>query len=140
MNYIWLAVHLLTCRDQATEARLIIAVTFIGSSIDSMLSVWGIFGFENGILIPLWLITLWACFAATIGHSLSFLRKSKWLQWFVGTFIAPLSYVAGQSLEAVSFSLTTLATYMILAAIWGPLLIVLFLLQDLVFGKEQTYA
>ena len=130
---IWLVLHITFCNDKVTEAKLIGLVTLIGISLDSSLTYFGIYVFDDRTFIPMWLILLWANFASTINHSLHFLTQSKALQWFVGTVIAPLSYVAGYKLDAVSFGYPTFTTYMLLSLIWGGLLMLFYIIRDELF-------
>jgi len=122
------------------ELQLVCIVALIGIAVDSTLQVFDVFIFESDTTLPFWLITLWACFAATLCHSLNFLQKSKILQWLIGALLAPLSYIAGNKLQAVSFSLTTESTFIILSLIWGLLMIIFFSLKHHLIDRENAYA
>ena len=61
------------------------------------------FIFDDNQHIPFWLVMLWACFGATLCHSLRFLAEYKILQILVGGGFAPLSYLAGYQFQVVEF-------------------------------------
>ncbi len=101
----------------------------VGSICDSLLTYWGVFNFAKDNLmlgiIPLWLVILWAGFGATLKHSLNYLFKHLHLFPLFCAAIAPLSYIAGERLGAVSLPLPTLQSYAILAAAWGVVALIL---------------
>jgi len=90
--------------------------------------------------MPLWLITLWFCFASTICHSLKFLQKSKLFQVLVGGLLAPVSYLAGNEMNAVSFGLSVTNTFVILSVLWGVLMLIFFALKSQLIQEEARYA
>ncbi len=123
-----LAIHLLLLSDNKNEAKLVLVITVIGVSIDSLLNYSNFFIFMGSGYTPFWLIVLWACFASTVSHSLSFLKHSKLLQVSVGFLIAPLSYiVAGEKF-----------TYIVLGVIWALLFLIIFLLKSLLFVTNSN--
>src|SRR5690554_7704503 len=62
---------------------------------------------HSSFIIPLWLILLWASFAATILHSMAWLLEKTWLAALLGAIAAPWSYYAGSLLKSIE--LTSLA-------------------------------
>lgn len=136
---IWLAVHLYYAKLRATEIKLVLIVALIGITLDSSLTLLGIFHFDS-LLIPFWLMILWCCFAATLAHSLKFLAKSKMLQFVVGAALAPLSYIAGFTLSAVDFGYSVATTYLLLALLWGPLMQLLFYIAARLIPQETSHA
>ncbi len=121
----WLVVHIAQSKNWWDELSLIFTVTAIGVFTDSMLIHLGIFYFPQDNIMPLWLVTLWASFAATVGHSLAFLKKSIYLQIIAGAIFPPFSYLAGASLSAVVLPQGNLITALVLAVVW-PCLMVIF--------------
>ena len=64
-----LLVHLLFISRSMAEVRLVVVVCLLGSAVDSLLLNAGIFAFKQpGLLIPFWLILLWALLAITLKH------------------------------------------------------------------------
>lgn len=119
------------------EILLICSVAIIGIGLDLALVFSGVFIFPDTQGIPFWLVTLWLVFAGTIRHSLAFLEHSKILQFFVGAIFAPLSYIAGAKLSAVYFPYSVGITYLLLASLWAPLMLVFFALSRYMLGIEE---
>ncbi|GAA0813694.1 DUF2878 domain-containing protein [Colwellia asteriadis] len=136
---LWLGIHLYKANQRQAELSLIVVVSIIGTVIDTVLMHLNIFTFNTVYFIPLWLMVLWACFAATLHHSLSFLAKSKALQFTCGLLFPPLSYVAGANLHAVTFTYELFTTYMILSIIWALLMVSLFVLKDKIYATERDH-
>lgn len=130
---LWLTLHIYFCAQTWHELKFIGCVLFIGVGIDTSLLYLGVFDFFGLPFIPLWLIALWGCFAATINHSMKFLSRSKALQWLVGTMLAPLSYIAGYKFGAVNFGYPSVMTYSLLAILWGGLFVLFYAIRDEVF-------
>ena len=127
-------------KNRIKELYLISTVTLIGVLVDSILQYFGVFTFPEGQVMPLWLITLWFCFASTICHSLKFLQKSKLFQVLVGGLLAPVSYLAGNEMNAVSFGLSVTNTFVILSVLWGVLMLIFFALKSQLIQEEARYA
>ena len=69
-----LIAHLLLCSDRKTEMKVMLLCAGLGSAVDIVLTLTGVFVFDPApslLPIPLWLIALWLGFAATLRHSLS---------------------------------------------------------------------
>lgn len=132
---LWLFCHLYLCRNKRKELIFITLVTAIGITLDSCLLQLSLFQFdhEQSAIIPFWLITLWACFAATLRHSLAFLQQHLLLPVIFGGVLVPLSYFAGEMLGAVSFPKGAMTTFLILAIEWVTLL----LFTTLLIKKEN---
>lgn len=103
------------------EVKLIAAVTLFGALYDSTLFKLGLFNFpeHTGFFIPLWLILLWAAFAATILHSMAWLLAKPWLAALLGAIAAPWSYYAGSLLKSIELTSPVLV---VIALVWGALL------------------
>jgi hypothetical protein len=134
-----LIAHLFFQSKNHKELLLILIISIIGISVDSLLQQLNVFIFLDSSHIPFWLIMLWASFAATICHSLRFLESSKLLQLVVGGLISPMSYIAGYKFMAVDFGYSMLITYSILALIWGGLFLLFFYLKSKIIKVEINY-
>ena len=112
VTVLWLTGHLASLRGAtapggtAAEVRVLLAAIAIGWTADSMLTLAGLISFaENAQLggpSPLWTVALWACFAATLRHSLGWLRARWLLAAVLGAVGGPLAYLGGESLGAIS--------------------------------------
>lgn len=131
----------LVVSNKVAEAKLILTVSLIGISVDSLLMHSGVFTFpQNGTFIPLWLMVIWIAFASTLNHSLSFLSHRPYLQFFCGLIFPPLNYLTGHSFGAVAFTYSTSTTFIILSVIWAPLLMLFYYCQSSLFKKERNNA
>lgn len=134
----WLAWHVSECEERDKEVVLICCLALTGFIVDSVLIHLSIFDFGDDMqVIPLWLITLWACFAATLRHSLSFMQKHILLPIIAGGALAPLSYFAGAKLGAVSFPQPTVVTFLVLSLIWMSILLTV---NSILKKEEVSYA
>ena len=117
-----LGAHLLWISSWAREGRVILAVTALGTLVDTALRGLGVFEFNTpGPLIPLWLILLWALLATTLRHCLAWSARPWWLASLLGAVGGPLSYYAGSQLAGVSFAYGTAPTLIGLALLWAML-------------------
>ncbi|WP_286267359.1 DUF2878 domain-containing protein [Thalassotalea atypica] len=131
---IMLIAHIVSVNHRQHELLLILITSSIGICVDSVFQYLGFFIFSETQHIPFWLMTLWACFAATLGHSLSFLDSSYVLQSTVGAVFAPLSYIGGFKLNVVDFAQSILITYITLSTVWACLFLVFFFIKSRVYG------
>ena len=117
-----LGAHLLWISAWAREGQVILAVTVLGTLVDTALRGLGVFEFNTpGPLIPLWLILLWALLATTLRHCLAWSAQPWWLASLLGAVGGPLSYYAGSQLAGVSFGYGTIPTLIGLALLWAML-------------------
>lgn len=115
-----LAIHLLWTSSWHQEGQVILAVTLLGTVIDTVLRTFGVFHFSMpGPLIPLWLVLLWALLATTLRHCLGWSAQPWWRASLLGAVGGPLSYYAGSQLAGVSFGYGTLPTLIGLALLWA---------------------
>ena len=126
-----LLVHLLFISPSLAEVRLVVVVCLLGSAVDSLLLNAGVFAFaQPGVLIPFWLMLLWALLAITLNHCLAWTAKPWWRSVLLGAIGGPLSYYAGQRLGAVQFPLGLWPTLAGLSLLWAGLFAVLVAIAD----------
>jgi hypothetical protein len=115
-----LAVHLLWISSWRQEGQVLLAVTLLGTVIDTALRTFGVLHFSlPGPLIPLWLVVLWALLATTLCHCLKWSAQPWWRASVLGAVGGPLSYYAGSQLAGVSFGYGTTPTVIGLALLWA---------------------
>ena len=114
--------HFLITENVVSEIRHAFLIGGIGIGVDSVLSICGVFNFNNDVLLPLWMCTLWIAFSTTITRSLSFLSYRPILAIILGALIVPLNYGVGERVGAVEFGLDTKHTFLTLSIIWAVLL------------------
>lgn len=139
LSLLLLITHIFFIAQSSRELQLILVITFIGIFVDSLLVNFNVFSFANNGHMPFWLMVLWACFAATLCHSLRFLTNRIVLQLLVGGLLAPLSYIAGYKLQAVDFGQSIISTYLLLSAIWAVLFVLFFYLKDKLVNVEVRH-
>ena len=113
-----------------SEWILITLVLLCGICVDNILAWQGIFSFGdhlNVLLIPLWLACLWALFATTLLHSLSWLNNRLLLASAFGALLAPLSYLGGGKLAGVQLMEPTLLSLIVIGFCWALLMPLFFI-------------
>jgi hypothetical protein len=104
------------------ELKLLVAITVLGTLIDSLLLHAGLFEFgEARWLIPPWLVLMWTLLASTLRHCLAWTARPWWLASLLGAISAPLSYYAGARLAGVGLPFGLWPSLLALAALWAVL-------------------
>lgn len=134
-----LGLHLVLVRDTGRELLKLSALAAVGISVDAGLSATGVYQFQGGALVPLWLCGLWLAFATTTTRSLSFLASRPRLTALAGAVVLPLNYWAGQRLGAVEFGYSLPITLAAMSATWLVMLPVIYRLSRLLDGVRVTY-
>ena len=117
-----LAIHLLWISSWSKDGRAILAVTVLGTAVDTVLRALDVFHFSlPGPLIPVWLMLLWALLATTLRHCLAWSAQPWWRASVLGALGGPLSYYAGSQLAGVRFGYATVPTLLGLALLWALL-------------------
>lgn len=105
------------------EGPMIVGITLVGVALDSFLHWLGVFQFQQvSLLIPLWLMLLWALLATTLRHCLAWSARPWWLAVLLGGLGGPLSYYAGGRLAGVTFPYGERPTLIGLGLLWALLL------------------
>jgi hypothetical protein len=124
-----LAWHLTRVRPGRAEIALIVSAALVGLAFDSLLQATGWVAFAGGALFgflaPLWMVALWANFAATLNVSLRALRARPWLAALLGGLGGPLAYWGGARLGAMSL-VEPPPALLALAAAWAVITPLLF--------------
>ncbi len=123
------AAHLAWNARRVSESLLIGLAAALGYIADSVLALGGCLQFEPQTLLgapsPIWMVALWANFAATLRWSLAWLDGRYAAGALLGALGGPLAYYAGARLGAVSFE-NPAAGLIAVAAEWAiatPLLL-----------------
>ncbi|WP_063651822.1 DUF2878 domain-containing protein [Aliivibrio fischeri] len=131
-------IHLWVSPSRKQDAMMITVIGIIGVISDSFLSLIDIFAFANNVIIPIWLIMIWAHFSIALNHSL------KWLSRFhivaislFGAIAGPLNYLAGQRLGGVEFVYSLNIALFAVAVIWAVNLPVFIIIQKRINQRIQ---
>lgn len=120
-----LALWMLFSSERTNDIKLMMSMFVIGTLIDTILTISGVFNFNNSQTllswwpIPLWLSFLWAGFAGTVYHSLTVFEGRPWLAAAGGAIFAPLSYIAGANFGAVELGYSLPVTFAVIGAVWS---------------------
>jgi hypothetical protein len=123
--------HFATTKWKKADAHLLLISVALGALADSAMVWFGLLRFEQAIpfaqFAPIWILLLWAGFALTLNHSMSFFQNRTGLAVFFGLIGGPLAYwVASHVWKAVQFRASDWIVYATLGAIWAimtPLLL-----------------
>jgi len=107
-----------------SETLLILSAMLVGTIADSIFKATGFLSYAGGysfapFLAPLWITTMWGGFAATLNHSLGWLKHRPALAFLMGAIFGPLSYVAGSKFDALVFNQDMVTTSIVLGLFWG---------------------
>ncbi len=107
------------------EVKLVASVVVIGGLWDSALVSFGLLAYPSGQVLPgmapLWILALWALFAAQFNTTYAWLKTRMAMAALLGAIAGPLSFRAGAALGAVRFERPWPAA-IALAIGWGLLL------------------
>lgn len=117
-----LALHLFLTENRAQELRFILVTGLLGSGLDSLLMLSGLYTFTNHTLAwlcPVWMTALWMGFASTLNHSMRWLHGRYVLACLLGASGGPLSYYVGMHIGVLTFVPSLLVTLAVLAVVWS---------------------
>lgn len=115
-----ISIHLYFFSRAFSEVWVIIAVTVLGCSWDSMLLYFGVFSFDaDGYFIPVWLGCLWLLFSCTLNHSLAWLKGKYIVAAIFGAVFAPASYFAGVQMSGAMFVMPLALSLSVIALGWA---------------------
>ncbi|MBX3466347.1 MAG: DUF2878 family protein [Planctomycetes bacterium] len=102
----FLAAHLATAPERAREALLLLAAALVGAAGDAALVLGGGIDFPAGARLgplpaPVWMLGLWAAFAALLRGPLRWLGRDLRLAAAAGALAGPLAYRGGAALGAL---------------------------------------
>ena len=128
---ILIVLHLRHVKRPVAEVKLVVTVMLLGALWESALVDFGLLEYPHSSVVdglaPLWLLALWALFAAQFNTTYRWLKQRVWAGALLGALAGPLSFRAGAELGAVRF-VTLVPTTVSLAVGWAillPLVIVL---------------
>lgn len=121
---IFLPIHLALCASPWREATVMLVCASIGVTLDLTWQYTGLLSFRGTAVgpLPVWLVMLWLLFAATLGHSLSWLQGRLRLAALLGAVFGPASYYAGLALGAAQSGLAHWQVAVAMAPAWMALL------------------
>lgn len=108
------------------DLRYVSLVLPVGWALDSFLLASGVLSYATpwplDSIAPAWIVAIWAAFALTLNHSLSFLTGRPGMSAVLGAVGGPLAYLAAARLGAVRFELPLPWALLALSAAWAAVL------------------
>lgn len=138
-----ISLHVWLVNDPGKELSVMLVCGSAGVLTDMTLTAAGLFVFEPALSVsglPLWLVSIWIAFVATLRHCFRFLVDRAVLGIVMAALGAPLSYLAAARLGAVEFPHGMLVTWVTLVPVWACLMagfIAVTRSIEGMFGKEK---
>ena len=113
--------HVVRSEQPKRELGLVLVAAAAGALVDTLLVQIGAVNFASSDvsgLSPAWMIALWAIFATTLRHSLSWLQSRLALSALIAAIGATLAYAAGARLGALQI-LDARSAYLAIGALWA---------------------
>jgi len=122
-GFLLLVAHLVLVRETKAEIRTVLTIGALGTAVDSVQALAGVFVFESGYwtywIVPLWLTVMWMQFATLFHFVLSWMKGRYWLSALLGAAGGPAAYYTGERLGAVIFPMGSIFSLAILAGVWA---------------------
>ena len=136
------AVHFTLTTDRIGQARLTSAATVIGLIVDTTLLRLGVYEFESGTVVawlpPPWMSVLWVLFASTTRYSMRWLSKRYLVCSVFGLVGAPLAFLGGEALGAISFCDPRTPHLVLLALAWAVAVPALIQVSDRLYAAADS--
>jgi len=139
-TFLFIAIHLKLIPNPAREIKLILSCGLLGFIVESFhfqtnfLSYQG-YIFPNIFFPPIWIICMWIGFAATLNHSMFWMKGRWFVMILLGAFFGPISYVAGVGLEVINFNFSYSLSLFVLSLVWGASIPIMYFLNN-IFHKN----
>jgi hypothetical protein len=118
--------QLLAAGHRSSELRLLVAALLLGMAVDGGFAVSGWVRYATPAPAwppggaPVWILTLWACFAMTLNGSLRYLQGRSGIAAALGAIGGPLAYLgAARGWQAVDFPAPPWHGLLLVACGWG---------------------
>ncbi len=130
----FVCLHMMLTTDRLNQARLLFAALSVGVVVDTLLLMLGVYGFTGGSIVdwlpPVWMSVLWIQFATTFRYCLAWLSGRYALCSIAALIGAPLAFLGGERLGAVSFFSPRITNLLILGTLWAVALPMLIFVSD----------
>jgi hypothetical protein len=137
----WAALHVARGPRRARTAGALAAVALLGTTLDSLFVATRLLDYAGtpllGRLAPAWIISLWVALALTFRSSLAWLAGRPRLAVLLGA-LAPISYLAGERLGALSLGNPRAIALPALALAWSVTLPLALRVQARIHGPPCT--
>ena len=129
VTLLFLLIHLAIVKFNDKDIKIISLAILIGLIVDSLFFRFGLIVYEGGVLAnfkiaPLWILSMWGGFAATLLYSLNSIKNRYMVSGLIGLIGGPVSYNAG--VQIGSIEINEPLGYIMLAITWGAIIPCLF--------------
>lgn len=119
-----LVCHFIVFKGDSADLILCLSLAAIGTLVDTLYALAGMFVFAGGyesfpFLAPLWITSLWALYAISVNHSLQWLRWNIFLSAGMGAAGAISSYLVGIQLGAIEPLWGETLCYIVIGSVWA---------------------
>ena len=122
-------VHFLWIKNHPYEWLIILSIMCLGILVDSIWFYTGIIqNHDQSLLIPLWLIVLWAIFATTLNNCLQWFQQHLGMVAVIGAVVGPLFYWLGAGISDVKIAEPLVQSLIMIGIAWLFLLPTLFII------------
>ena len=136
--FFFIIFHLLMIKNKKKEIIFLFIAALIGFFVDSVKASTGFITYNGAYLeyfAPIWIISMWVGFAATINHSGSWVKNRYLVAIFLGIVFGPLNYLVGHRLEALSLNMNFPQNLIILSIVWGISVPLLYYISEKINSK-----
>lgn len=121
-----LVAHISLRAERSRELHAILLAAAIGLVLDSLLVALGWLRFAAPgplpeLLVPAWIVSLWAAFGATLRGALAWLARRPLMAAALAALGSPLSFLSARALGAVEFPRPVPFTLGVIALEWALL-------------------
>lgn len=134
-SLVLLAAQTLTTSLWRIDLAFAVVCMAIGFLVDSLWSWAGVLEYTGAGLAPAWILTLWAATGLSLNHSLGWFRTRALIGGLAAGVVAPISYLAGERLGAISVPTPALLGWVALS--WVPIFGILFALANSLGGEKH---
>ena len=105
MGIIYLSLYFYLNNNKKNFLKVAFLISIPGYFFDTFMVYFNIYEFNASLIIgtlPLWMIFLWLSFSTLFDGVLNFFKNYKILGLFLSSFLGPLTYYFGETIEVIS--------------------------------------
>ena len=138
---VFLFVHFSKVMYDRKEIIFILICLFSGFVVDSIFLNLGIIKYKgispmSSNLAPIWVVSLWACFGATIYHSFRWAKRKYLTMFFLGAVSGPFIYFSAYNMRVLFFDDNFIEVLVVISIIWSIVIPLLILISDKIIKEK----
>ena len=144
LMFVFILIHCYTYIQHNSEIKLIILFGLIGTLIDTSMAFTGILKYNGTytpttVMAPLWITAMWCGFAATVNHSLSWLKNNYFKSGLLGAIAGPTSYWAGVKFDAISFTSSSITALIIISFFYAVTVPLIYYVNEEMLSTREVF-